>query len=169
MRWVWAAVLTAAAGCAETPRKPAAQNRAPASDGPANTRPVANPSSCFQRQPPAMPLVPPSDVDVKDALSKAQISSVVREHVVPIDNCYSEQLQHQPGLQGGLVVGWRIEPAGNVSRSWIVEDTLGSKPAECIAEEICSWQFPAAKLPTSIARFPFLFKIGQSPPSVPAR
>ena len=102
-------------------------------------------------------------------MSKEQINLVVRRHLFEIKCCYDAGRTEQPDLSGSVVVGWKVEATGEVSRLWVVENTLPSEPAiACIGERICDWTFPGSAAPTTIGRYPFVFKSGpDAPPAVP--
>ena len=159
-----------AVACAETPAPTGGTSPRPASSPYVQPAPSVNgcisvPTSahpgCYHPGPPPAPdpRFAKPQVEHDASLSKEAINAVVREHLAAIKCCYESQLKSDPSLTGSLVVGWTIEPAGTVSRSWIVERSLPSQPTlDCIGEEICGWEFPPAEVATAIGRYPIIFK-----------
>ena len=151
--------------CAETEPQspPPVAPRAPApAAASCSTLPAARNPNCYEHLPPSEASRPPSATasDGRDGgLSKEQINVVVRKHLVEIKCCYEAGLEKDRSLSGAVIVGWTITPAGQVSRSWVMENTLPSEPTiACIAERVCDWEFPGREMPTTVGRYPFVFK-----------
>lgn len=163
-----AALATVAAACAETPPPangaPARRATDVAGQPEAAARAcLAVPSSahpgCYGGEAPDLRVRAGSETNADTSLSKPAINAVVRQHLAAIKCCYESQTQRSPGLAGSVVVGWKIEPSGVVSRAWIVEKTLDSQTAvDCMGEEICGWTFPPMAAPTVVGRYPIAFK-----------
>jgi hypothetical protein len=99
--------------------------------------------------------------DVNGSLSMEQIRKVVMAHKAGIQYCFEKELQHKPGLGGGIDMAWTIQPDGTVSKANVKNTTMGDAAVEgCIIRQVKQWQFPKAAAQTGVARFPFVFKGG---------
>lgn len=134
-------------GVAEAP--PARVTARPASPPP--------PSSPEPEAPePAMPAPPPSadagsapgrvfaeSLEVVGPLPTVVVHRVLRRYAAQVQHCYEQQLVHEPGLQGRVVLSFTISPTGTVSEAAIASSTLGSRPVEeCITRQARRWLFP---------------------------
>jgi hypothetical protein len=99
--------------------------------------------------------------DVNGSLSMEQIRKVVMAHKAGVQYCFEKELQHKPGLGGGIDMAWTIQPDGTVSKANVKNTTMGDAAVEgCIIRQVKQWQFPKAAAQTGVARFPFVFKGG---------
>lgn len=97
----------------------------------------------------------------KGGLSQEQIRRVVLAHVGAMRACYETEAQRNPGLKGGVTLGWSIDAAGNVSNASVVRSTLGSPRVEgCLLRQVQRWKFPTADLPSTVGDYPFKFGVG---------
>ena len=92
-------------------------------------------------------------------LTHEQIMKVVRTRARAIQACYSRELQRNKGLGGKVVVSWKIDSAGKVSRTKVRQTTLrNGRVEDCIVRQVNSMKFPSPKGGSSATvNFPFIF------------
>jgi TonB family protein len=92
------------------------------------------------------------------ARSNASLLAVVRKYAAGIQFCYENELKHQPGLQGKLVVSLTVAPSGQVTDVKVVDDTLRSAALrDCATSQMRAWKFPPVADGTISFRAPFVF------------
>ena len=83
---------------------------------------------------------------VEESRSDAAVLQVLRQNLGPVRFCYSRELKLNPNLQGSLQLKLTIAANGRVTKTDIVNDTVGSRNlARCVMGRIRSWRFQAAK------------------------
>ncbi|MCA9706153.1 MAG: AgmX/PglI C-terminal domain-containing protein [Myxococcales bacterium] len=100
--------------------------------------------------------------NVEGSLDKAVIRRVVRAHIAEVRTCYNEGLAEDPELAGRVMIGFTIDPDGEVDRAEVASSDLGDgEVAECIAEAIAGWRFPKAAdgQPVHVS-YPFVLEPG---------
>jgi TonB family protein len=81
---------------------------------------------------------------VLGSLSKETIRRIIGRHVAEVRNCYQQQLQAHPDLQGRVAIKFIISPTGAVQTAQVTESDLGSPAVgQCIAQAVQRWGFPA--------------------------
>jgi TonB family protein len=113
--------------------------------------------------------VPPSaasesalpEAKVEGALDRDIIRRVVRAHVDEVRYCYNEGLQHDPGLEGGVVVRFTIGESGSVIESTLADSTLADEDvATCIVSAVTRWSFPKPEHGKVVVTYPFQLSPG---------
>ncbi|MBL4634173.1 MAG: AgmX/PglI C-terminal domain-containing protein [Kofleriaceae bacterium] len=92
-------------------------------------------------------------------LTAEQIKKVVKTRARAISSCYQRELQRSPSLSGKVVIGWKIDSSGKVSRAKVRSTTLKNGRAEdCMVRQVNSMKFPSPKGGGSASvTFPFVF------------
>jgi hypothetical protein len=92
-------------------------------------------------------------------LTHEQIMKVVRTRARSIQACYSRELQRNKGLGGKVIVSWKINSAGVVSRTKVRSTTLkNNKVEDCVVRQVNGMKFPSPKGGSSATvNFPFIF------------
>lgn len=93
-----------------------------------------------------------------DGLTKEEIATVMRKASGRFRACYQDELNRNPKLGGTLVVNFRIEADGKVSKARVVggKSSLRSGPVEsCIVRRVKGLRFPAKG--GGVVNFPFDF------------
>ncbi len=96
------------------------------------------------------------------ALEKSQIDRVVKAHLAQIRFCYMKQLQHNPMLEGKVVVKFVIAQDGSVSSAKVHATSLDNPVVEnCICTRFMKYQFPKPRgNGIVIVTYPFYFHRG---------
>ena len=75
---------------------------------------------------------------------KRQIDAEIKNHMEPLQSCYTERLKENPKLSGFLMVKFVIEQDGSVSTATTTKDSVGSELfTTCILEIFMTMKFPA--------------------------
>ena len=83
---------------------------------------------------------------VEEARSDAAVLQVLRQNLGPVRFCYQRELKLNPNLQGSLQLKLSIAANGRVTRTEVVNDTVGSRNlVRCVQGRIRSWRFKPAK------------------------
>ena len=92
-------------------------------------------------------------------LTHEQIMKVVRTRARAIQACYSRELQRNKGLGGKVIVNWKIDTAGKVSRTKVRSTTMkNGRVEDCVVRQVNSMKFPTPKGGGSATvNFPFIF------------
>lgn len=92
-------------------------------------------------------------------LTAEQIKKVVKTRARAISACYQRELQRAGNLSGKVVIGWKIDSGGKVSRAKVRSSTLKNGRAEdCMVRQVNSMKFPSPKGGGSASvTFPFVF------------
>ena len=92
-------------------------------------------------------------------LTHEQIMKVVRTRARAIQACYSRELQRNKGLGGKVIVNWKIDTAGKVSRTRVRSTTMkNGRVEDCVVRQVNSMKFPTPKGGGSATvNFPFIF------------
>jgi TonB family protein len=92
-------------------------------------------------------------------LTPEQIMKVVRTRARAIQACYSRELQRNKGLGGKVIVNWKIDSAGTVSRTKVRSTTMkNGRVEDCVVRQVNSMKFPSPKGGGSATvNFPFIF------------
>ncbi|MED5370776.1 MAG: AgmX/PglI C-terminal domain-containing protein [Myxococcota bacterium] len=98
-------------------------------------------------------------VPILGHLEKEAISGVIQASMGPLADCYQQAVKTDPDLAGQVVVRFRIETDGRVTRQEVKESTLSSPPVEaCLLEVVDGLQFPEPKGDGVVwVRYPFSF------------
>lgn len=92
-------------------------------------------------------------------LPKKVIQQVINSHRAKIRFCYEKVLQHNKGLEGRVMLQWRIGQTGKVTRARVEESTLNSPTVEeCLVEEVYAWEFPKPTYGVVEVHYPFVFR-----------
>lgn len=82
----------------------------------------------------------------------------IRSHIMEVKDCYESGLRRNRSLQGRVVVEFVISLSGQVSRSGLVNSTLGDATTEsCVVAVVGRWMFPSPRngLPVKVS-YPFV-------------
>jgi hypothetical protein len=92
-------------------------------------------------------------------LTHEQIMKVVRTRARAIQACYSRELQRNKGLGGKIIVNWKIDSGGKVSRTKVRTTTMkNGRVEDCVVRQVNSMKFPSPKGGGSATvNFPFIF------------
>ncbi len=92
-------------------------------------------------------------------LTQAQIMKVVRTRARSIQACYARELQRNKGLGGKIIVKWKIDSAGKVSRTKVRSSSMkNGRVEDCVVRQVNSMKFPSPKGGgTATVNFPFIF------------
>ncbi len=83
---------------------------------------------------------------IMGALDKSVIDRAVKYHLDQIHGCYRTQLQHDPELQGQLVVRFGISIDGGVSSASVEESSLDNQVMEqCVCNRFRQMEFPSPR------------------------
>jgi TonB family protein len=89
----------------------------------------------------------------------AAINEIVSTHKVSIRMSYERYLKRAPDLAGKITIRFTIDPAGNVSRVEIVENTTGNKDLEDeIVRKVGMWKFETINEGDVTVTYPFIFQ-----------
>jgi hypothetical protein len=97
-------------------------------------------------------------------LTRDEIRLVVRAKMPQVRACFDAGLARAPDIGGRVVLRFTIGPDGRASSIAVDEDELAEPMvAECLCDELRSWQFPRprAGVPITIA-YPFVFSSAES-------
>lgn len=86
------------------------------------------------------------------------IGEYIREHVGPLQDCYTKRLHSDPLLQGKLIIRFDVGSDGNVIRASAdgIPDRL---LADCVVAQVLQWQFPKRPSGDRLrVAYPLLFK-----------
>src|SRR5262249_61714375 len=79
-------------------------------------------------------------------LSREEIQRVISRAMSQIKYCYEKELNHDPNLEGKLVMSWVIAGDGSVASSQVAQQTFassdGAKVAGCGDHVIARLKFP---------------------------
>jgi hypothetical protein len=93
-------------------------------------------------------------------LSPEQVDRIVQRRIGALRFCYESEAQLNPRLHGGVTVGWRIGPSGEVMSAEIEGTTMSNPRVEgCVVRQIKYWHFPASNGQTKVT-YPFRFGVG---------
>jgi TonB family protein len=91
-------------------------------------------------------------------LSVDKIQSTVRRRSRGLQGCYEVELKKDNSLSGLIKVRFTIAPSGRVSKSEVIQNTMGSKAVgSCITKQIRRWRFPKPEGGSLTIAFPFVF------------
>jgi len=97
---------------------------------------------------------------VNGYLSPEQINRVVRARSAVLRFCYESELQRNPGLRGRIVIDWRINLQGRVTRSSVGSSTMNNPRVEgCLSRQVRSFVFPQPDGGEVQVSYPFLFGV----------
>jgi RNA polymerase sigma-70 factor (ECF subfamily) len=112
----------------------------------------------------------PPVADGAAAVARSSVFHTVRNHVNEIRACYNQVLINKPGVEGRLVVSFRITAEGGVDKVDVdrseIDDAMLSA---CVVETVRAWSFPASSDGQAVmVRYPFVLTIpADEPPAVP--
>lgn len=90
--------------------------------------------------------------------STASLAAIIRKYAAGIQYCYENELKHDPGLEGKMVVVITVAANGQVSAVSISRDTVGSDDVrECVVTQIRGWKFPPIAEGATSFQAPFVF------------
>jgi len=106
----------------------------------------------------APPEVIPCCAEQGATADRDSIRRVIRTHAREIRACYERELQHDPELNGRIVLHLVLFD-GNVTLSEVNESTLDNERVhECIARRARSWRFPRPDTPGIVnVNYPYVF------------
>lgn len=110
-----------------------------------------------------LPRVRTGEAEVGPAYPREVVRRVVRRHIREVERCYRAAVATNHALEGRVSVRFVIGETGAVIRTEVVSSTLASpEAADCIAEAITHWVFPAPHAGTLVVTYPFV--LSQDPP-----
>ena len=93
------------------------------------------------------------------AISKEEISQVIRKNLGPIRGCYETALEQKPKTEGKITLEWLVLQTGKVDSTRIVLSTISDEDfRKCMVEKVSALEFPkhTSKEPVKIS-YPFVF------------
>jgi TonB family protein len=98
--------------------------------------------------------------DVDGQLDRELIQKIIRRNMPQIKWCYQQALQKDQTLEGKVVVGFTISPAGRIIQTKIKQSTIHNMDLEsCMQKKIKRWKFPQPKGGgIVIVNYPFILK-----------
>lgn len=101
----------------------------------------------------------PGRTIIKGALSKAEISRVIRKNLSRFKYCYEKQLNAHPKLAGKVSVYFTIAPTGGVAAAKVQESTMKNAAVEgCVTKTMRTLKFPKPKGGgIVVVTYPFVF------------
>jgi TonB family protein len=142
---------------------PACARNAPAPEAPLETpaeiastapEPMAEPAAADQTATEATPATPqaPSEAPTavapaRDSRGKEQIQQVMAANRDKVRACYDAALPKNPGVHGGLVLDFVIDPRGDVKQAevnWSASDLHIPELDTCAVDAVRSIKFPAS-------------------------
>lgn len=102
-----------------------------------------------------------SEVSSAPPRSREEIKKTLLSEHDAVRRCYEQQLQHHPGLQGGVIVHLSIDAAGLPQKVNVTENTTGDPVlGGCVARAVKTMKFgPGA--PTGV-QYPVQFETGRT-------
>ena len=106
--------------------------------------------------------VPLTKPTITGALSKDEITKVLKRHQNEVRSCYDQALRIKPTLEGKVVVKFIIDGKGDVALAEIASDTLNDENLKaCMMNVVRSWKFPEPKGGGNVTvTYPWSFKPG---------
>lgn len=97
-------------------------------------------------------------------LTRDEIRLVVRAKLPQVRACFDAGLARAPDIGGRVVLRFTIQADGRADAITVEEDELGEPSvAECLCEQLRSWQFPRPRAGASITvAYPFVFSSADS-------
>jgi hypothetical protein len=84
-----------------------------------------------------------SDTVVMGGLDKSVIDEYIHRHMHQLSACYSQQLDHVPGLRGKIATRFVIAGSGRVSQAGVTSSTMGNAKVEgCVIGVLKDIVFP---------------------------
>jgi TonB family protein len=114
------------------------ENAAPEDPTPEANEPVATESATAASAPAQGP---------KDSRGKQEIQQVMADNRDKVRACYDAALQQNPGIKGGLVIDFTIDPHGDVKQAevnWSQSDLHIPELDTCAVDTVKSFKFPAS-------------------------
>jgi TonB family protein len=174
----WTALCALGLSCAPTP-PPASPELAPAE---ASAEPAAapepSPAEAAATEPAAaasasvipkpMDRAPEAAQTPQDTRTRSVIQAVMAENRGKVRACYDAALAQNPGIHGALVIGFVIDPRGNVKQAevnWSESDIHVPELDTCAVDAIRAIKFPPSSrgLESSV-NYPFNFNPPRTPP-----
>ncbi len=90
--------------------------------------------------------------------TNASLLATIQRYAAGIQFCYENELNHEPGLRGKLVVAITVSAGGEVTDASVVQNTFGSnRIASCALAQIRQWRFPPIASGSTSFQTPFVF------------
>jgi hypothetical protein len=100
------------------------------------------------------------DAVVEEGLSLDDVGKVIHAHLNEVRYCYESSMLRHPGIEGKMMVDFRIQATGIVKTADVKTSTLSDSSLEqCIISHLMKWKFPKPKGGVEVAvSYPFVFK-----------
>jgi outer membrane biosynthesis protein TonB len=97
---------------------------------------------------------------VEEGLSLDDVGKVIHAHLNEVRYCYESSMLRHPGIEGKMIVDFRIQSSGIVKTAAVKSSTLTDSALEqCIVSHLMKWLFPKPKGGVEVAvSYPFVFK-----------
>ncbi|MCL2011828.1 MAG: AgmX/PglI C-terminal domain-containing protein [Cystobacterineae bacterium] len=118
---------------------------------------VADPPARSTRQERPTTVYVPPPVNVKQALSDADIMEYILSKKAEVLVCVREQKNRDPKLKGDMIVEWNVATSGKTSQVKLAASSSfqGTYFANCVIKLIQTWQFPAHRTAGGTRKFNF--------------
>ncbi len=91
-------------------------------------------------------------------INQAAVKAYVRDHMGPLRSCYERRLKVNNMLQGRLLLKMTIQPAGNITSTGVLQDTVhDAEVTSCVRQAIGRWRMPAPTGGCVQVEYPFSF------------
>jgi TonB family protein len=97
---------------------------------------------------------------VRGRLTGAQVQETIAKNIADVRSCYEKGLKEFAAIEGKVEVEFVVAGSGAVSRTRLVESTVGSNTVDrCLLGAVASWRFPVVRGGTvTVVRYPFLLQ-----------
>jgi len=104
-------------------------------------------------------IVEPPDALPENSPDAARVHRAIRGYYPRVKACYERRLKEIPNLQGRIEVEWVVD-GGEAMDIWVLNNSTRDRQlAECIADSIDTWHFPADVVGFSVV-YPFVLYPG---------
>lgn len=165
------ALVTAACAAPRPAEAPASANAEPASEAAVEEAPA--PESGTPTAGASAPPQAPEPTAPSDTRGKEEIQRVIADNRAKVRACYDAALKTNPGIKGDLVIGFVIDPEGNVKTAeinWSESELHVPELDTCAVDAVKTFKFPpSSRGLESKVNYPFNFNPAPPEPPAPKR
>jgi TonB family protein len=93
-----------------------------------------------------------------EALSSAEVSSVVRRNLGGVRVCYLKLTRSGSGTSGRAIVSFTVEPAGKVGQVRVDSPAFrDTSLPDCVSQQVKRWSFPQTQKGGANVQYPLVF------------
>jgi hypothetical protein len=93
-----------------------------------------------------------------EALSSAEVSSVVRRNLGGVRVCYLKLTRSGSGASGRAIVSFSVEPAGKVGQVRVDSPAFrDTSLPDCVTQQVKRWSFPQSQKGGANVQYPLVF------------